>query len=87
MAWSSRQKNEWDSSKRDVLLSVSDEGVLAFWILTEGNGADLSSKNTNSAEWRCTQTVRTGRKGFRLASCSSAKKSALGANYVCLIEP
>jgi len=50
--------------QRDVLLSVSEIGELAFWV-PEENG------------WRCTGKVKTGRTGIRRASCSSAKKTAL----------
>lgn len=78
MAWSTagNEKLGGASQLHDVLLSVSEEGELAFWVLDEGivngDGADGTS------EWRCTGRVRTGRKGFRKARCSSAKKSALG---------
>lgn len=65
MAWSGEK--EW--REHDVLLSVSEEGELAFWVLDEGGGEH---------PWRCTERVRTGRKGFSRARCSSAKKSALG---------
>lgn len=68
MAWSGER--EW--SEHDVLLSVSEDGELAFWILDEGAEAGGVSP------WRCTEKVRTGRKGFSRARCSSAKKSALG---------
>jgi hypothetical protein len=48
----------------DVLLSVSENGELAFWVPEESG-------------WRCTGKVKTGRAGIRKASCSSAKKTAL----------
>lgn len=63
---------EWSKASTleecDNLLSVSDDGELCFWTLEHG-------KNSG---WRCTGRVRTGRSGFRMASCSSAKKSVLG---------
>lgn len=66
-----------------MLLSVSEDGVLAFWVLEERSGGNDAGRrnrdgNGNGSDWRCTETIRTGRKGFRLANCSSAKKSALG---------
>ena len=64
MAWSGT--SPW--AEHDVLLSVSEDGQLAFWIPDE-NG---------KVEWRCTGKVTTGRTGLRMARCSSAKKSALG---------
>lgn len=70
MAWSGEK--EW--SEHDVLLSVSEEGELAFWMLDE-------SAESAGNPWRCTERVRTGRKGFCRARCSSAKKSALGMCY------
>jgi ubiquitin len=53
--------------EHDTLLSISDDGELSFWIAEEGT----------SSGWRCTGKVKTGRKNFSLASCSSAKKSVL----------
>ena len=53
--------------EHDVLLSVSEDGELAFWV-PETNG---------KTGWRCTGKVRTGRTGFRKVRCSSAKKTAL----------
>ncbi|KAI0361166.1 WD repeat-containing protein [Trametes cingulata] len=50
----------------DVLLSVSEQGELAFWV-PEGQ----------TVAWKCTGVVRTGRKGLSMARCSSAKKSVL----------
>ncbi|KAI0778601.1 WD repeat-containing protein [Trametes elegans] len=79
----------------DVLLSVSEEGELAFWIpegSLEGppdraasngqvngvNGADKPrGREGHIVVWKCTGQVRTGRKGFSMARCSSAKKSVL----------
>lgn len=77
MAWSV-EKTRWPGggggggSVNDVLLSVSEEGELAFWALDEEAAA------AGGEPWRCTEKVRTGRKGFKTARCSSAKKSALG---------
>ena len=64
MAWSKTSNPE----EHDNLLSVSDDGELCFWTLEHGL----------NPRWRCTGRVRTGRSGFRMASCSSAKKSVLG---------
>lgn len=64
MAWSrSSTLKEFDD-----LLSVSDDGELCFWTFEHG-------KNSG---WRRTGRVRTGRSGFKMARCSSAKKSVLG---------
>lgn len=64
MAWSRERSLE----EHDTLLSISEDGELSFWIPEEGT----------SSGWRCTGKVKTGRKNFALASCSSAKKSVLG---------
>lgn len=64
MAWSKTSARE----EYDDLLSVSDDGELCFWTFEHGK----------KPGWRCTGRVRTGRSGFRMASCSSAKKSVLG---------
>ncbi|KAJ8594840.1 hypothetical protein M405DRAFT_857819 [Rhizopogon salebrosus TDB-379] len=63
MAWSRERSLE----EHDTLLSISEDGELSFWIPEEGT----------SSGWRCTGKVKTGRKNFALASCSSAKKSVL----------
>jgi len=64
MAWS--ESNHY--AEHDVLLSVSEEGELAFWTLDE----------EIETQWKCTGRVRTSREGITMAKCSSAKKSALG---------
>ncbi|KAF8213200.1 WD repeat-containing protein [Mycena galopus ATCC 62051] len=61
MAWGLRR--EW--AAHDVLLSVSELGELAFWVLDD------------SSAWRCTGSVKTHRAGISKARCSSAKKTAL----------
>lgn len=81
------------AQEHDVLLSVSEEGEIAFWVpengLTSttstgaGNGISkgLSGKHSQQmqqAAWKCTGKVRTGRKGLAIARCSSVKKSVLG---------
>lgn len=80
MAWSAgptaENKNQW-GQPHDVLLSVSEEGELAFWVFDEGVG-------TSGSQWRCTGRVRTGRRGFSRARCSSSKKSALGMPFPIL---
>ncbi|KAF5323620.1 hypothetical protein D9611_005764 [Ephemerocybe angulata] len=63
MAWPTMR--EW--MEHDVLLSVSEDGELAFWAPEPSNGAP----------WKCTGKVRTGRSGFKKAKCSSMKKTAL----------
>lgn len=75
MAWG--MKNEW--VEHDALLSISEEGELAFWIPEDRqviNG--LSTLNSGHSGWRCTGKVKTGRRPIRKARCSSAKKTALG---------
>ncbi|KAI0673553.1 WD repeat-containing protein [Trametes maxima] len=57
----------------DVLLSVSEEGELAFWIPEE----KTRGRDGQKIGWKCTGQVRTGRKGLSMARCSSAKKSVL----------
>jgi hypothetical protein len=68
MLWSRDSSLE----EHDTLLSISDDGELSFWIAEEGT----------SSGWRCTGKVKTGRKNFSLASCSSAKKSVLGEQLI-----
>ncbi|KAF9479728.1 hypothetical protein BDN70DRAFT_906163 [Pholiota conissans] len=63
MAWG--HVGDW--ADRDVLLSISEDGEIAFWV--------LEAKADNG--WRCTRKVRTSRTGFRKVRCSSAKKTAL----------
>lgn len=77
----------------DVLLSVSEDGELAFWV-PEGGLGDRSDPAANGkvngargregqkVSWRCTGKVRTGRKGLSMARCSSAKKSVLGKHNI-----
>ncbi|KAN0100493.1 RAVE protein 1 C terminal domain containing protein [Tylopilus felleus] len=67
MAWSKTSARE----EYDDLLSVSDDGELCFWTFEHGK----------KPGWRCTGRVRTGRSGFRMASCSSAKKSVLVSGH------
>lgn len=60
---------DWSRSwiQRDVLLSISIAGELAFWVPEE----DIKSG------WRCTGELKTGRTDIKRACCSSAKKTAL----------
>jgi hypothetical protein len=76
--------------EHDVLLSVSECGELAFWVpeayCSSGvknivNGSD-DGNGTGRNGWRCTGRVRTERKGFNRARCSSAKKTALGVSLL-----
>lgn len=66
----------------DVLLSVAENGELAFWVpeayASSSRGMNGSGGGTG---WRCTGRVRTERTGFNRARCSSAKKTALGMLY------
>ena len=75
------------SQEHDVLLSVSDDGELAFWVPGDDSSVQVKAPNGHSATtlngagssaWTCTGKVRTGRKGLTIARCSSAKKSVLG---------
>lgn len=68
MAWNFMNKQEKDI-KHDVLLSIADDGELSFWSLDEDD---------RHFSWRCTGKVRSKQAGYRMAKCSSAKKSALG---------
>lgn len=85
MAWSGSYASGAGVEAHDVLLSISADGELAFWVL-EGlpqsaalgtNGHTKSKASDKIATWRCTGRVRTGKKGFSRAVCSSAKKSVL----------
>ncbi|KAF9244559.1 RAVE protein 1 C terminal-domain-containing protein [Melanogaster broomeanus] len=67
MAWSRTATLE----EHDNLLSISENGELCFWTLYHGR----------TPGWRCTGSVRTGRTDFRIARCSSAKKSALVSSH------
>ena len=63
MAWTWSR----DSTAHDILLSISANGEIAFWV--------PEAQTANG--WRCTGKVRTNRTGFRKVRCSSAKKTAL----------
>lgn len=72
MAWS----NVTDPGREhDTLLSVSKNGDLAFWLFDEDD---------DRSQWKCTGRVKTGKSGYRLARCSSAKKTALGENNLLM---
>lgn len=74
MAWSSHLL----STDRDVLVSISSDGLLSFWI------PEIESDSLPESErgkWRCTGSVHTGRRNIRLARCSSAKKTVLGTYF------
>ncbi|KAG6836376.1 hypothetical protein H0H93_008676 [Arthromyces matolae] len=68
MAWGQRQLRV----EPDVLLSVSHEGELNFWV----------PEITQTPPWVRTGIVKTGRRDIRKASCSSAKKTALGGETI-----
>lgn len=80
MAWSEHHNHgteQWRT--HDVLLSVAEDGELAFWSLVSNLVAGLdANKKETSENWVCTGLVKTGRTGYRIAKCSSAKKTALG---------
>jgi hypothetical protein len=67
MAWSGPLQT--NLQEHDVLLSVTEDGELAFWV-------------PEDETWRCTGKVNTGRRGLRRVSCSSAKKTVLGLFYL-----
>lgn len=81
-----------NQTQLDALLSVSKDGELVFWAAESqpspsNSRSDSSTKakedidsvpKPNHSFWKCTGTVQTGRKGIRIAACSSAKKSVLG---------
>ncbi|KIY70161.1 hypothetical protein CYLTODRAFT_348194 [Cylindrobasidium torrendii FP15055 ss-10] len=74
MAWG--LSHHWVA--HDVLLSVSREGVLAFWIPEDAEGAASQEEGSDEGVvWTCTGTVKTGKTGIKKARCSSAKKTAL----------
>lgn len=79
----------------DALLSVNEDGDLAFWAPEDqpspsSSRSDSRSKAREEVDpipkpsqsfWKCTGTVRTGRKGLRTTACSSTKKSVLGTYW------
>ena len=71
-------RGAWE--EHDVLLSVSEFGELRFWVPSVGPSVTREADGSNAAGggWRCTGRVRTERRGFNRARCSSAKKTALG---------
>ncbi|KAJ3560471.1 hypothetical protein NP233_g10818 [Leucocoprinus birnbaumii] len=72
-------RGAWE--EHDVLLSVSENGELGFWVPASVGASKNGSAEVNGGDvkttWRCTGRVRTGRAGFNRARCSSAKKTAL----------
>lgn len=68
MAWSFPNRQAVISSSHDALLSVAEDGELAFWV---------PNTTTKPPSWRCTGTMRTGRTKILMAACSSAKKTVL----------
>lgn len=93
MAWATDYHTDTyaNTQEHDVLLSISEDGELAFWvpqddILANGVGSCYNDDTDVSVGgWRCTGRVRTGRRGLARAACSSAKKSVLGAVQLHLI--
>ncbi len=76
MGWTDTYGNATESTERDVLLSVAEDGEIAFWRPESSLGATT---------WKCTGKVNTGRKGISMAACSSVKKSVLG-KYLCKLR-
>ncbi|CCM05189.1 uncharacterized protein FIBRA_07398 [Fibroporia radiculosa] len=88
MSWGGSPTSVPSSDAHDVLLSISEDGELAFWVPEDfcdrlpdpqANDRKTVSGIIRNGGWRCTGRVRTGRKGLRRAACSSAKKSVLVA--------
>ncbi|GBE78251.1 hypothetical protein SCP_0111340 [Sparassis crispa] len=85
MAWSGPYARAASTEEHDVLLSVSVDGELAFWVPGEEVTGMVSVAAVNGVRngkdkgngWRCTGRVKTGRRGLSMAGCSSAKKSVL----------
>ena len=85
-----------NQTQTDALLSVNQDGELVFWapedqLSPSSSRPDSRSKAREEIDstlkpsqsfWKRTGTVRTGRKGLRIAACSSTKKSVLGT-YRC----
>lgn len=71
MAWSDGRLAR-NGREHDTLLSISENGELAFW---------SSADDNNNLSWVCTGRVKTGKSSYRMARCSSAKKTALGACF------
>ncbi|GJJ09914.1 hypothetical protein Clacol_004138 [Clathrus columnatus] len=72
MVWSSRPIDMADTllTQHDALVTISADGLLTFW------ASDVSSDNYKGS-WRSTGSVATGRRGIRMARCSSAQKTVL----------
>lgn len=75
MAWS-YSKGARREQRHDVILTISETGELAFWAFDDDD---------QHKKWVCTGQVKTGRTGYRLARCSSAKKTALGVDELVII--
>jgi hypothetical protein len=75
MAWSSHAQL---STERDVLVSISSEGLLSFWIPEDVASEGSDENEREGGKWICTGSVHTGRKNIKLARCSSTKKTVLG---------
>lgn len=69
MAWSGplAARQSWET--RNALVSLKDDGELAFWC-----PGSLDTRTT----WKCTGSVQTSRTNVRMSGCSSAKKTVLG---------
>lgn len=70
MTWNSLP-TDTPGTRHDALVSISVDGTISFW------ASDLSS-DKHDGNFRCTSSVRTGRRGIRMARCSSAQKTVLG---------
>lgn len=69
MAWGSHSQS---TQQHDVLVSISTEGELSFWI------PEPELSTSDRGKWRSTGSVHTNRQNIRMARCSSAKKTVLG---------
>ena len=76
---------EWAVREKDLLLSVDEDGGLQFWVpdvqIDSNKRGRRGQQKEKDLAWRCTGSVNSGRKGLVKASCSSTKKSALGAFF------
>lgn len=71
---------EWAVREKDLLLSVSEDGGLQFWVPdAQIDSNERGRRGQQASAWRCTGSVNSRRRGLFKARCSSTKKSVLGA--------
>lgn len=74
---------ETDTPLQDMVVTVTDEGVIEFWTpklgqhLTGQRRSKVDGNDPNAA-WARSSVVRTERKNVVKARCSSRKKTVLG---------